>query len=195
MSTDVERYRTLIRFLDFLIALVGIVALSPLMLFIALLGFFDTGAPIYRQVRVGRDQRLFVLVKFRTMRPGVPSVATHLADQTAITRLGRFLRQTKIDELPQLWNVIKGDMSLVGPRPCLPEQRNLITARARRDVFDYRPGITGLAQINDIDMADPEVLAEWDAEMIASLSFCRYFGYIIATVLGKGRGDRLRKQD
>jgi lipopolysaccharide/colanic/teichoic acid biosynthesis glycosyltransferase len=195
MSTDVERYRTLIRFLDFLIALVGIVALSPLMLFIARLGFFDTGAPIYRQVRVGRDQRLFVLVKFRTMRPGVPSVATHLADQTAITRLGRFLRQTKIDELPQLWNVIKGDMSLVGPRPCLPEQRNLITARARRDVFDYRPGITGLAQINDIDMADPEVLAEWDAEMIASLSFCRYFGYIIATVLGKGRGDRLRKQD
>src|SRR5215469_1490888 len=105
------------------------------------------GSPLFRQARVGRHQKPFVLVKFRTMKPGTASVASHLVDVTSITRWGRFLRQTKLDELPQLWNVLKGEMSLVGPRPCLFNQEELIRERAQRGVFEARPGITGLAQI------------------------------------------------
>jgi len=96
-----------------------------------------------------------------------------------------------LDELPQLWNVLKGDMSLVGPRPCLPNQLELITERERRGVFTVRPGITGLAQVNEIDMSTPELLAETDEQMIETLNFKNYFSYILQTVLGKGRGDRI----
>jgi O-antigen biosynthesis protein WbqP len=102
------------------------------------------------------------------MRPGTSSVATHLADVNAVTRVGRFLRRTKLDELPQLWNVLKGEMSLVGPRPCLFNQTELISERASRGVFDVRPGITGLAQIQGIDMSTPKLLAETDSGCCAT---------------------------
>ena len=134
------------------------------------------------------------MLKFRTMRPGTASVASHLADASAITPFGRFLRQTKLDELPQLWNVLRGDMSLVGSRPCLLNQRDLIAARAARGVFDARPGITGLAQINNIDMSTPELLAETDAEMIKNLSVYLYFKCIVMTVFGMGQGDAARSE-
>jgi O-antigen biosynthesis protein WbqP len=128
------------------------------------------------------------------MRPDTASVATHLADASAITRFGHFLRRTKLDELPQLWNVLKGDMSLVGPRPCLFNQKELITERAQRGVFNYRPGITGLAQIQGIDMSTPELLAKTDAEMLKRLDLVSYFQFIFLTVLGKGSGDRVREK-
>ena len=133
-----------------------------------------------------------MLVKFRTMRPGTASVATHLASASAITPFGRFLRRTKLDELPQLWNVLKGEMSLVGPRPCLFNQHELIEERARRDVFDSRPGITGLAQVNDVDMSTPELLAETDARMLRSMSLASYFSLIFLTLTGRGGGDRVQ---
>ena len=98
-----------------------------------------------------------------------------------------------MDELPQLWNVLKGDMSLVGPRPCLETQHELIEERSKRNVFSVRPGITGLAQVNDIDMSTPELLAETDAKMIASFSVKQYFYLIFLTLTGKGSGDRIRK--
>ena len=104
----------------------------------------------------------------------------------------KFLRKTKLDELPQLWNVLLGDMSLVGPRPNLFNQEELIEARNSLGVYDVRPGITGLAQINDIDMSTPKFLAETDARMIRELTVQKYFGFIVATVLGKGAGDRVR---
>ena len=181
-----------IRFLDAVLAALGLFIGAPILLILVLLGWLDTGSPLFRQVRVGRNQQRFVLLKFRTMRPNTASVATHLADGSAITPFGRFLRRTKLDELPQLWNVLKGDMSLVGPRPCLFNQEELICARAERGVFDARPGITGLAQINDIDMSTPELLAETDAKMLASLTLRDYFRYILLTVLGRGAGDRVR---
>jgi len=118
--------------------------------------------------------------------------ATHLADANAVTAFGRFLRRTKLDELPQLWNVLKGEMSLVGPRPCLFSQEELIAERSRLGVFDARPGITGLAQVNEIDMSMPKLLAETDAKMIAAMSLAAYFRYILMTVFGKGAGDRVR---
>ncbi|MEH6562611.1 MAG: sugar transferase, partial [Marinobacter sp.] len=109
-----------------------------------------------------------------------------------VTPLGRFLRKTKLDELPQLWNVLKGEMSLVGPRPCLFNQEHLIAEREKRDVLKARPGITGLAQVNEIDMSTPALLAETDERMLKSLSVKNYFRYIFQTVSGKGAGDRVK---
>jgi lipopolysaccharide/colanic/teichoic acid biosynthesis glycosyltransferase len=126
------------------------------------------------------------------MDPSTPSLATHLASSHTITPLGRFLRRTKLDELPQLWNVLKGEMSLVGPRPGLPNQPELTVAREKLGIFKVRPGITGLPQINGIDMSTPELLAQTDARMIAEMSVCNYFKYIFLTVLGKGSGDRIK---
>ena len=182
----------MIRALDIVFSASGLILLSPLILLALLLAWLDTGSPLFRQRRVGRNRRSFVLLKFRTMRPGAPSVASHLADAAAITTLGRFLRRSKIDELPQLWNVLKGEMSLVGPRPCLFDQRELIEARARRGVYNARPGITGLAQVRGIDMSAPALLAETDAAMLATLNLRSYLYYIVLTILGRGFGDRVR---
>lgn len=182
----------LIRLFDVLFALLGLTLGSPLLALLWLMGLFDSGSPLFRQQRVGRNQQPFVLVKFRTMRPDTASVATHLADASAITAFGRFLRRTKLDELPQLWNVLKGEMSLVGPRPCLFNQEALMAERAERGVFDVRPGITGLAQVQGIDMSAPRLLAETDAQMIKTLTLFNYFKYILLTVLGKGAGDRVK---
>lgn len=181
------------RLLDILFAAFGLIVGSPILLLLTFIGWFDTRSPLFHQVRVGRNQQHFVLVKFRTMRVGTASVATHLASTAAITPFGHFLRRTKLDELPQLWNVLKGEMSLVGPRPCLPTQTELIDEREKRQVFKLRPGITGLAQINNIDMSTPELLAETDAKMLQNLSLLNYFSYISQTLLGKGQGDKIRR--
>lgn len=182
----------MLRFFDICFSAVGLIAASPLFLILTIVGLFDTGSPLFRQTRVGRNKKPFTLVKFRTMRPDTVDVATHLADASAVTALGNFLRRTKLDELPQLWNVLKGDMSLVGPRPCLFSQQELIEARERLGVFRARPGITGLAQINDIDMSTPQLLTETDARMLASLGIGSYFGYILMTAAGRGAGDRVK---
>lgn len=184
----------MLRFLDVVLAVFGLLAALPLMVVLFLIGLFDTGAPLFRQTRIGRHQKPFTLVKFRTMRPDTQSVATHLTNPAAVTPLGAFLRRTKLDELPQLWNVLKGEMSLVGPRPCLFNQTELIEERASRGVFAARPGITGLAQINGIDMSTPRLLAETDARMLQNLGLSAYFTYIIKTVTGAGRGDRIRQE-
>ncbi|MBF0255653.1 MAG: sugar transferase [Gammaproteobacteria bacterium] len=182
----------MLRLFDLIFSLLGLLLGLPLLLLLALIGLFDTGSPLFRQQRVGRDQRPFVLWKFRSMRPDTAWVATHLADASAITPFGRFLRRSKLDELPQLWNVLKGDMSLVGPRPCLFNQEELIRERAQRGVFAARPGITGLAQLRGTDMSSPQLLAETDAQMLAELDARSYFGYIFRTLLGQGAGDRVR---
>jgi O-antigen biosynthesis protein WbqP len=182
----------MLRLLDLLFSFLGLLFGAPMLLVIYALGLFDTGAPVFRQQRVGRYQKPFILVKFRTMRPDTASVASHLADASAITPLGSFLRRTKLDELPQLWNVLKGEMSLVGPRPCLFSQIELISERASNAVFSARPGITGLAQVNNIDMSTPKLLAETDARMLKELTLSTYFKYIFMTVGGKGAGDRVR---
>ena len=181
----------MIRLLDFVFALLGLVFGLPVLLVLVVIGLFDTGSPIFRQQRVGRNKKPFILVKFRTMKKDTASVASHLASASAITPFGHFLRRTKLDELPQLWNVLKGEMSLVGPRPCLFNQEELIDERESRGVLSARPGITGLAQVNDIDMSTPRLLAETDAKMLANLTVQAYFKYIFMTVAGKGSGDRI----
>ena len=182
----------LIRILDILFSLLGLVVGLPILLILTVIGFFDTGSPIFRQVRVGRNKLPFTLIKFRTMKLDTASVATHLASVSSITPFGAFLRRTKLDELPQLWNVLKGDMSLVGPRPGLFNQADLTKARDARSVYSVRPGITGLAQVNEIDMSTPELLAETDARMIREMSVKNYFKFIFQTISGKGSGDRVK---
>ena len=181
----------MIRFFDILFSLLGFVIGFPVFLAIYVVGLFDTGSPLFRQERVGRYQKSFTLIKFRTMSVDTPSVASHLASSASITRLGNILRKTKLDELPQLWNVLKGEMSLVGPRPGLFSQEELTHERSIRGVFDMRPGITGLAQVSDIDMSTPTLLAETDQKMIQSLTLSSYFRYILMTIAGKGLGDRV----
>jgi O-antigen biosynthesis protein WbqP len=185
----------MLRGIDLFLSAVGLVVATPLLIVLMVAGWFDTGSPLFRQTRVGRHKKPFVLVKFRTMKPDTAHVATHLADASAVTALGKFLRRTKLDELPQLWNVLKGEMSVVGPRPCLFSQHELIEARERLGVFEARPGITGLAQVNGIDMSVPPLLAETDARMLASLGVKDYFRYLFLTLAGKGSGDRIAKRD
>ncbi|MFY9178633.1 MAG: sugar transferase [Venatoribacter sp.] len=182
----------MLRVFDFVFSLLGLVCGFPVLLVIYVIGLFDTGSPLFFQERVGRNQKPFTLVKFRTMKLDTASVASHLASTASITKLGGFLRKTKLDELPQLWNVLKGEMSLVGPRPGLFNQTELTEERDRLGVFSVRPGITGLAQVNEIDMSTPKLLAETDAKMIRELSVTNYFKFILQTVTGKGAGDRVK---
>lgn len=184
----------IIRLADILIALVALLASSPVIGLLWLIGLYDVQEPLFRQERLGKNKRPFVLVKFRTMPLGTVSMASHLADATVISGYGRFLRRTKLDELPQLLNVLRGEMSLVGPRPCLSNQVQLIAERSSRGVFEVLPGITGLAQIQGIDMSTPKLLAETDARMLKTLSLRNYFKYLGLTILGKGFGDRVNKK-
>ena len=181
------------RFFDILFSFIGLLVLSPILLVLSIIGFFYTGSPIFRQERVGKNKQPFYLYKFRSMHINTKSVATHLANVSSITPFGRFLRKSKLDELPQLFNVLKGNMSLVGPRPNLFNQELLMAERYARGVYNVRPGITGLAQINKIDMSTPQLLAEIDAKMTAHLNVWYYFKYIFLTVFGKGFGDRIKQ--
>jgi O-antigen biosynthesis protein WbqP len=181
------------RIFDFLFSFFGLIILSPIILALLLVGLFDTGSPLFRQERVGVNQRPFQLLKFRSMHINTQAVATHLVQVSAITKWGSFLRKSKLDELPQLFNVLMGDMSFVGPRPNLFNQLELIEERGKRGVYELRPGITGLAQIQKIDMSTPQLLAETDAKMIDKLNVWYYFKYIFLTVFGKGFGDRVKK--
>ena len=182
----------MLRTFDFLFALIGLIVGLPLITILIILCAMNTGSPLFIQVRVGQRQKQFKLIKFRTMHINTASVATHLVDPKAVTKLGLFLRRTKLDELPQLWNVIKGEMSLVGPRPCLMNQIELITEREKLGVFSVLPGITGLAQIKGIDMSTPTRLAQTDAQMIQTMSLKTYFDYLLKTISGSGQGDRIK---
>ncbi|MEL4400176.1 sugar transferase [Shewanella algae] len=182
----------MIRLIDFLAAFFGLLILWPILLIITIIGMFDTGSPIFIQTRVGKNQKPFKLIKFRTMSVETKSVASHLASNASITKLGAFLRKTKLDELPQLINVVKGEMSLVGPRPNLFNQEELIKARDAQGVYDVLPGITGLAQVQNIDMSTPKLLAETDKKMIDTLNVKNYFKYILMTVTGSGSGDAVK---
>ena len=171
------------RLFDFLFSFIGLFILSPILILLFVIGLIENGSPLFKQYRVGKNQKLFLLIKFRTMQRGTRSVATHLINPSMITPFGYFLRNTKLDELPQLYNVLIGNMSLVGPRPCLSNQEELISERKKKGVFYVRPGITGLAQISGVNMKTPALLAETDLEMIIKMNSYFYFYYIFKTII------------
>jgi O-antigen biosynthesis protein WbqP len=173
----------MIRLLDFLFSLLGIFILSPLLVLLLIVGLFDNSSPLFKQTRVGIHQKPFTLIKFRTMPLGTKLAATHLVRNLKLSFFSSFLRKTKLDEIPQLWNVLQGEMSLVGPRPCLLNQKKLINERKKRGVFKIRPGITGLAQIKGITMKHPTLLAKTDLQMIKQLNVFNYCYYIVVTML------------
>ena len=180
------------RIFDILLSLIGIIVLFPILLLLVFFGYLDSRKPIFKQERLGRNKKIFSLYKFRTMKLNTQSVATHLVNSNSVTKYGKFLRASKLDELPQLFNVLIGDMSLVGPRPNLYNQFELTEERDKRGVYSIRPGITGLAQINKIDMSTPQLLADMDSIMLKHMDNRHYFKYIILTIFGNGFGDRIK---
>ena len=175
----------MIRIIDFFFSFFGLVLLSPILIILFIIGWFENGLPLFTQIRVGCHQRSFLLIKFRTMPVNTLSVATHLVKNTIITPYGKFLRRTKLDEIPQLYNVLIGDMSLVGPRPCLSNQKKLIIERKKRGIFKVKPGITGLSQVSGVTMKTPKLLAKTDLKMIKQLNLHNYFYYIFKTIIRK----------
>ena len=168
-------YRFVKRFFDLLCALLGILLLSPLLLVLALLIKCTSPGPVlFRQKRVGKNKTYFEILKFRSMRIDAPhDVPTHLLQdaQSAITPIGHFLRKTSLDELPQLFNILMGQMSVIGPRPALWNQYDLIAERDRYGANDLTPGLTGWAQVNGRDELPIPVKAELDGYYAAHISF------------------------
>jgi len=174
------------RAFDIAVALVGLVVLTPAMLLVALAVRLESPGPaLHWSQRVGRRNRLFAMPKFRTMRTGAPDVATHLLPEPGawITPLGGLLRKTSLDELPQLWSVLVGDMSLVGPRPALFNQHDLVALRTEVGVDALRPGITGWAQINGRDKISVADKARLDREYLDRRSLAFDLRIIAATAL------------
>ena len=146
--------------------------------------------PVFAQTRVGRYNRTFTLIKMRTMRSSTANKPTHEISRSDVSALGRFMRAIKVDELPQLINVLRGEMSLVGPRPCLPTQTDLINARLSLGVYQIKPGITGYAQVRGIDMSEPEQLALLDHTYLQQRSMMSDLALLSQTFLGRGIGDK-----
>ena len=172
-----------------------LITLSPLLILIFIICLIESRNPIFIQKRVGINQKPFNLLKFRTMKINTPSKASHLIDSNSVTRFGKVIRLLKLDELPQLINVLNGDMSLVGPRPSLPNQFELIKWREKYKIYNVKPGITGLSQIKGLDMSKPKKLAESDFIMISRINQSNYLKYLFLTFFGKGRGDKVTKNN
>ena len=162
------------RFFDIFVSIFAVIFLSPLFLAVAIMILITDGAPVlFKQERVGKDNKLFTVYKFRTMQNGTGDIATAELDDAneKITKTGKFLRLTSIDELPQLFNILNGTMSLVGPRPLIPAEKEIRELRAQYGVYSVRPGITGYAQINGRDNIDDETKALLDKEYVEKQSF------------------------
>ena len=169
------RINKLFRTYDILLSTLLLIGLSPLLILVFTICFFESRDPIFIQRRVGMHQKTFKLFKFRTMKLNTPSIASHLINKKSLTKSGRIIRLLKLDEFPQLINVINGDMSLVGPRPCLFNQSELINLRKKYEIFKVKPGITGLSQIKGIDMSNPQLLCESDLDMNSKINQKDYF--------------------
>lgn len=170
------------RLLDIVLSAGSLAVLSPVMGLAALSNLVEDGRPVlFVHVRVGQEQRPFSVLKFRSMRKDAASVPSARADDSVITRSGRVLRRTNIDELPQLVNILRGDMSIVGPRPALASQTELIAKRQGSGAYGLRPGLTGLAQVNSYDGMSDDVKAKYDVEYANSVTLRRDLAIVLRT--------------
>ena len=186
-------YHTIKRILDIAFALFVIIILWGVLLGAWLaVKLTSPGPGIFTQKRVGKGGLPFTCYKFRTMSLGTREAGTHEVTADSVTTVGQFLRKTKIDELPQVWNILKNELSLVGPRPCLPVQREVVSARSELGVLAEIGGITGWAQIQNVDMSDPDRLAKLDAEYLALRTIPLDLKIILATAIGRGQGDKVK---
>ena len=175
----------MIRIIDIILSFFGLVFFSPIFIILYICTKFYKKDVLFKQKRIGKNKKLFTIFKIRTMKLGTNNKPSHYIKKEEITKIGNLLRKFKLDELPQLWNVFIGDMSMVGPRPCLPIQKHLIEKRLLKNIFDYKPGITGLAQLSGVDMSNPKKLVELDEKMLMELNVLIYLKYILFTVIGK----------
>ena len=181
------------RLVDIVLSLVGMIVLSPLFLIIVILIKLDSEGPVFfKQKRVGKNKTHFDILKFRTMRIDTPKdTPTHLLENPDqyITRVGKFLRKTSLDELPQIWNIFVGDMSIIGPRPALWNQYDLIAERDKYGANDIRPGLTGWAQIDGRDELPIEVKAKLDGEYVKNMGVMMDIKCFIGTIVSVLKSD------
>ncbi len=185
------------RLFDIVLTVVGLFCLSPLIILTWLLvKLTSTGPALYWSQRVGKHNQLFSMPKFRSMRIGTPQLATHLMNQQAnpnafLTPIGSFIRKTSLDELPQLWSVLTGDMSIVGPRPALFNQDDLVALRTEKGVHTLRPGITGWAQVNGRDEIPIPQKVALDAYYLKNQSLWLDFKIILLTIIKVIKRDNI----
>lgn len=193
IKKDNQMYLFSKRIFDIIFSIVLIIILSPLLLLIGVLIFLDDPGPIiFKQSRVGLNKKVFTIYKFRSMKKSTPNIATHLMGDPKkhITRVGRFIRKTSLDEIPQILNILRGEMSFVGPRPALYNQYDLIDLREKFSIHRLLPGITGLAQIKGRDDLNIEVKVAFDKEYLDKFSFFEdlriLFLTLFVVIFGRG---------
>jgi O-antigen biosynthesis protein WbqP len=184
------------RLIDFCLAFTALIIFSPIILVLILGVYIDSGLPtIFKQKRVGKNGKIFRCYKLRTMPQDTANLPSHQLTQSNISNFGRLARKLKLDELPQLANVLIGQMSLVGPRPCLPQQDELLILRQQNGILNLRPGITGLAQIRGIDMSDPIKLVACETEYLKNANLASDLKILFATIIGEGlHKDAIQKK-
>ncbi|MFB2118262.1 sugar transferase [Parapedobacter sp. 2B3] len=177
-------YPTLKRLIDIIASLGVILILSPVMLIIAVLVKLQDGGPaLFKQKRVGRNGKEFIFLKFRSMPVATPNVESSDVKKLTVTPLGKVIRRTNLDELPQLFNILKGDMSLIGPRPPIPAQTGLVALRSENGALALRPGLTGWAQVNSYDFMPEEEKARFDGDYAQKLSLWMDIRVVLRTLV------------
>lgn len=165
-----------------LLCLIGLISISPFLFLASLIILLEDGFPIFFiQKRFGKDKQFFNIIKIRTLKKNTPNTGSHELESKYLLISGKWIRKIKLDEFPQLINVLRGDVNLVGPRPGLINQKELLNERSLKNIFSVKPGITGLAQILGYDMSDPKKLAEIDETYIINKSFRLDFSIILGT--------------
>ena len=186
--------KKIIKIIRNIICLVGLICLSPLLIIAGLIIIIEDGFPVFFvQERIGLNKHIFNMIKIRTLRKNTPNIGTHELKESNMLKNGKWIRKLKLDEFPQLINVLKGDINLVGPRPGLLTQGELTQERSQRDIYRIKPGITGLAQILGYDMSDPKKLAEIDEAYIINKSFISDFNIIVGTFLNYPKRNLKKK--
>jgi O-antigen biosynthesis protein WbqP len=187
-------YKTFVKkVIDFILSLIGLIVLSPVFLILIIFIKLDSKGPIlFKQRRIGKDKKEFYILKFRTMKIDTPKdTPTHLLEnpESFITRVGRLLRKSSLDELPQILNIIMGEMSIIGPRPALWNQYDLIAERDKYRANDITPGLTGWAQINGRDELPIEIKAKLDGEYVERMSFLMDVKCFLGTIVSVVKSD------